>query len=487
MRSILTSFVYFWDDVVIWYFVVLNLFYGFLFLMSVGETWKNWMVATRLHLSARFDREALPPISIIIPAYNEEHTILETLEAQLSLEYPHLEILVVNDGSDDETFESVRVAYDLYEVPPAFIRQLPTEPIQGYYKSRTHPALLVIDKENGGKADALNAGLNASRYPLCATVDADTIIAHDALPRIVRPFLMEDNVAGAGGTIRVANSCTFERGVAVDPRVPTQFLPGVQVVEYLRAFLFGRLGWNRLGGNILVSGAFALFRRDLLMEAGGYPVESVTEDLDLTVSLHRGLREKGREYTLPFVPDPVAWTEVPSDLGSLGRQRERWHRGLIRTLVRNVRMLGNPRYGRIGLVAFPFFTVGEMLAPLVEVIGYVIVFLGIWLHILNWDYALLFAALSLGYMMMLSVWAVMLEEFTYRVYPRTRDFFRLILYALLEPFGYRQLTLYWRLKAFWKVLIGDRSWGRQKRQTRGDPMKASESGGGDRPSVAAAQ
>ncbi|MFQ5678888.1 MAG: glycosyltransferase [Gemmatimonadota bacterium] len=476
MRGILTSFVLFWDDVVIWYFVVLNLFYGFLFLMSVGETWKNWMLATRLHLSARFDRETLPPISIIIPAYNEAVTILDTLEAQLALEYPHLEVIVVNDGSEDETFDAIQRAYELYEVPPAFVRKLETREVRGYYRSRHHPALLVIDKENGGKADALNAGLNAARYPLCATVDADTIIAHDALPRIVRPFLMEDHVAGAGGTIRVANACRFERGVAVDPQVPKRYLAGVQVPEYLRAFLFGRLGWNRLGGNILVSGAFALFRRDLLMETGGYPVKSVTEDLDLTVGLHRALRERGLEYSLPFVPDPVAWTEVPEDVGSLGRQRERWHRGLIRTLLRNARMLVNPRYGRIGVLAFPFFTFGEMMAPVVEVIGYAVVLLGIWLHLLNWDYALLFAALSLGYMMMLSVWAVMLEEFTYRVYPRMWDFFRLILYALLEPFGYRQLTLYWRLKAFWKALIQDRSWGRQKRQDRNDRRPGPERG-----------
>lgn len=466
MREWVLGFVLFWDDVVIWYFAVLNLFYGLLFLLSVGETWKNWLLATRFHLTSRFDEETLPPISILIPAYNERLTILGSLEAQLNLEYPHSEVIVVNDGSSDGTFEAIRAAYDLYEVPPAFVRRLETAPIRAYYRSRVHPALLVIDKENGGKADALNAAINAARYPLCATVDADTIIAHDALPRIVRPFLMEDDVAGAGGTIRVANDCRFEEGVAVEARVPNRFLAGVQVPEYLRAFLFGRLGWNRLGGNILVSGAFALYRRDLLLAAGGYPTESVTEDLELTVGLHRSMREKGLRYTIPFVPDPVAWTEVPEDMASLGRQRDRWHRGLINTLFRNWRMLLNPRYGSIGTVAFPFFFLGEMLAPVVEVIGYAVVLLSWWLGILSPDYALLFVALALGYMMLLSVWAVLLEEFTYRVYPRTRDFFRLLLYAVAEPFGYRQLTLFWRLRAFWKALIRDRSWGDHRRRVK---------------------
>ncbi|MFW6193613.1 MAG: glycosyltransferase family 2 protein [Gemmatimonadota bacterium] len=464
MIDFLTDVVTFWDGIVIWYFAGLNLFYGILFFASVLETWKNWMLASRLHLTERFEAEALPPVSIIMPAFDEEATILESLDAQLHLAYPHHEVIVVNDGSEDDTLSLLRDEYFLYEVPPAFPQRLDTEQVRGYYRSWTHPGLLVIDKENGGKADALNAGLNAARYPLCATVDADTLIDRDALPRVVRPFLIEDDVAGSGGTIRVANDCRFEGGRAVEPRLPKSYLGAIQVPEYLRAFLFGRLGWNRLGGNILVSGAFAVYRRDLLLEMGGYPTDSVTEDLDLTVRLHRHLRDEGKDYSLPFVPDPVAWTEVPEDLKSLGGQRERWQRGLIRTLSGNLGMLFNPSYGRIGTVAFPFFLFGEMLAPVVEVIGYAVVIIGLSLGLLSWEYAALFLALALGYMMLLSVWAVMLEELTYRVYPRTRDFVRMLLYAFFEPFGYRQLTLWWRLKAFWQAMVSDRRWGRHRRR-----------------------
>ena len=460
----LTSFVRFWDGIVLYYFVGLNLFYGLLFLASVTETWRNWLLASRLHVSERFNRDALPPISIVIPAYNEEKAIGDTVRAQLNLDYPHHEVIVVNDGSTDATFEVLQQEFDLYQVPPAFPRELSTEMVWGYYRSSEWPNLLVVDKANGGKSDALNAGVNAARFPLCASVDADTIIARDALPRVVRPFLLEEGVAGSGGTIRVANDCRIVDGVAVEPRVPRKFLAGVQVPEYLRAFLFGRLGWNRLGGNILVSGAFALYDRHLLLEAGGYPVESVTEDLSLPVSMHRSLREQDRSYSLPFVPDPVAWTEVPEDLKSLGRQRERWHLGLIHTIFDNLKMVFNPRYGGIGMVALPFFLLGEMLAPVIEILGYLVVVLGLSLGILSWQYAGLFFAIALGYMMMLSVWAVMLEEFTYRVYPSRKDFVRLLFYAVAEPFGYRQLTVYWRLRAFFRALKGDREWGEHERR-----------------------
>lgn len=470
----LTSFVRFWDDIVLYYFVGLNLFYGVLFLASVGETWRNWLLASRLHVSERFNQEALPPISIVIPAYDEEATIADTVRAQLSLDYPRHEVIVVNDGSTDATFEVLREEYDLYQVPPAFPRKISTDLVWGYYRSSEWPNLLVIDKANGGKSDALNAGVNAARFPLCATVDADTIIARDALPRVVRPFLLEEGVAGSGGTIRVANDCRIVDGEVVEPQVPRKFLAGVQVPEYLRAFLFGRLGWNRLGGNILVSGAFALYDRQLLLEAGGYPLESVTEDLSLTVGLHRSLKEQGRSYSLPFVPDPVAWTEVPEDLASLGQQRERWHRGLIRTLLDNWRMVFNPRYGGIGMVAMPFFLLGEMLAPVVEVLGYLVVALGLGLGVLSWQYAGLFFAIALGYMMMLSVWAVLLEEFTYRVYPSRRDFYRLLLLALAEPFGYRQMTVFWRIRAFFRAVAGDRGWGEHQRRGLGDHRSSDE-------------
>src|SRR5439155_899859 len=219
------------------------------------------------------------------------------------------------------------------------------------YRSRSRSRLLVLDKENGGKADSLNAAINASRFPLVIAVDADTLVEPAVLCRLTRPFLLGRQIAAVGGTVRVANNCTVTDGRVTDARVPAKAIPGIQVVEYLRAFLFGRLGWNRLGGNLIISGAFGLFKKEYVMAVGGYRTNSIVEDLDLVVRMHRHLRRNKVKYEMPFIPDPVAWTEVPESFKILSRQRERWHRGLISAMWQYKGMLFNPRYGRVGLLA----------------------------------------------------------------------------------------------------------------------------------------
>lgn len=464
MLDAILPFVAWADHAIVWYSLALNSFYALLLALSIPEIWKHWKFMRQEDLRAYVGSEALPPISVIIPAYDMAASIVESAGAQLALEYPQHEVVIVNDGSADDTLERLRTAFELYEVPPAFASRIPTRPVRGYYRSRKSPRLLVVDKENGGKADALNAGVNAARYPLVVAVDADTIVARDALLRLVRPFLLGENVAAAGGTIRVANGCRIEQGQVLEARIPRRFLAGVQVPEYLRAFLFGRLGWNRLGGNLIVSGAFGLFQRRYLLEVGGYQAGNVVEDLELVVRLHQHLRRTGAVYDIPFVPDPVAWTEVPSDLRTHARQRERWHRGLILTLTTQLRLLLNPRFGRVGLVTMPFFVFGEMLAPLIEVAGYLVIALGLWLGTVNAELLVLFLFAALGYQVFLSIWAVLLEEVTFRLYRHTSDFFRMIGYAVAEPFGYRQLTVLWRLRAFWNALRGLRSWGEMRRR-----------------------
>ncbi len=451
------------DSAIIWYFLAINSFYGLLLLLSIPEIWKHWKLSSSEDVSRFLGSEALPPISVLMPAYNMEGSIVASVRAQLALTYPQHEVVLINDGSVDGTFDRLRSAFDLYEVPPAIPRRLPTQHVRGYYRSRGAPGLLVLDKDNGGKSDALNAGLGAARYPLVLAVDADTMVESDALLRLARVFLSGRPVAGAGGTIRVANGCRIEDGRVAEVHLPRGFLPGVQVPEYLRAFLFGRLGWNRLGGNLIVSGAFGLFHRQYMLEVGGYATDNVVEDLDLVVRLHKHLKDRGEPYEISFIPDPVAWTEVPSDLRTLGRQRERWHRGLILTMARHRSMMFNPRYGAVGTLMFPFFFFGEMLAPVVELLGYLLTGVGLSLGLLDLEIALLFFAAALGYGMLLSVWAVILDEATFRTYPRHRDFFRMLLFAFLEPFGYRQLTVIWRLRGFWSAFRRHTHWGEMRR------------------------
>jgi cellulose synthase/poly-beta-1,6-N-acetylglucosamine synthase-like glycosyltransferase len=459
-----TNVIHISDLVILVYFLVLNSFYALLLVLSVPEIWEQTRLAEDEDFQRLMQSDALPPISVLVPAHNESATIEASVTAMLTLEYRNFEVIVVNDGSKDDTLERLRHAFDLYEVPATYPTAIATKPLRAVYRSRTRTRLLVLDKENGGKADSLNAAINASRFPLIIAVDADTLIEPDALLRLTRPFLLGRQIAAVGGTVRVANGCTVQDGRVVDARVPARFLPGVQVVEYLRAFLFGRLGWNRLGGSLIISGAFGLFRKEYIHGIGGYRTSSVVEDLDLVVRLHRYLRARKVRYEIPFIPDPVAWTEVPEAGRVLGRQRERWQRGLVAAMWQYKGMLFNPRYGRVGLLAMPFFTFGEMLAPLVEVLGYVITVGGFLLGVVNTSFALLFVAVAWAYGMLLSLWAVALEEVSFRRYRRFGDLARLLLYATLENFGYRQRTVWWRLKAFVTVFTYRHVWGEMTRK-----------------------
>jgi cellulose synthase/poly-beta-1,6-N-acetylglucosamine synthase-like glycosyltransferase len=394
------------------------------------------------------------------------HCSRASIEAILAQDYPaeKLEVVVVNDGSTDATMARLIQAYELFPVPAAFMVTVSTQHVRTYYRSRKHSKLLVIDKENGGKADALNAALNAAHYPYVLAVDADTLIEPDALLRLARPFVLGTRIAAVGGTIRVANSFTTQHGRVTEARVDRRWIPGIQVVEYLRAFLFGRLGWNRIGGNLIISGAFGLFRRDYLLAIRGWTTGTVAEDMDLVVRLHRYLRERRLRDAMPFIPDPVAWTEAPTSRAILGNQRERWHRGLLQTLWGHRGMLFNPRYGALGLVTYPFFLFGEAMAPLVEVFGYAALILGLAFGAVDLHFAWLFLCVAIFYGVLLSTWAILLEEVTFRRYGSQRDVFRLLFYAFAEALGYRQMTIWFRLKAFWKMLRGDQRWGVMRRE-----------------------
>jgi cellulose synthase/poly-beta-1,6-N-acetylglucosamine synthase-like glycosyltransferase len=446
------------------YFVLVNGFYLIL-LVSAGIEMRRHVRSIRGESRWRIlGSAAAPRISVIAPAYNEESTIGESVPALLALFYPNLEIVVVNDGSKDATVDVLRDQYDLVPIDPTHDTEIPCKAVRALYRSRSHPNLVVVDKENGGKADALNAGLNLSTGALVCAIDSDTLIEPDALQRMVRPFLTGDEYIAAGGTIRVANGSRVRWGRVSDGRVARHPIAGIQTVEYLRAYLFGRLGWNRMGGNLIISGAFGLFDRDAVRRAGGYAHDTVGEDMELVIRLRRLAFERREPHGVAFVPDPVAWTEVPESLSVLGRQRDRWHRGLADVLWRHRRVCFNPRYGAMGMIAFPYFVLVELLAPVVEAVGLIGLALGLAFGVINWPFAALFFLAAYGLGLVLSLSGLLLEEFSFHRYWRVRDRLVLLAWAVLENLGFRQMTVVWRLRGLWKYLRGRTDWGSMERK-----------------------
>lgn len=458
-----TEIVLAYNGVVILYLLLVDGFYLFMTLAAFWDIiW--YLVRARTNSSYRLYRSSLTqPISILMPAYNEEASIVECVKGMSLMRYPEFEIIVINDGSKDRTLQ---VLIDHFGLTPALrtpLRKVPHQPVRGIYSSPDYPNLVVVDKVNGGKADALNTGIALSRCPLFCAVDADSLLQEDALERVVQPFIQHPETVAAGGFVRVVNGCEVHAGRVTRVNLPRNLPALFQIVEYLRAFYLGRLGWNPLKGLLIISGAFGLFRTGAVAEVGGYLTGSVGEDMELVVRLHRHFREKGRPYRVAFVPDPVCWTEVPESLKVLARQRDRWHRGLLDTLLRHKRMLLNPRYGAAGVGAMPYFWVVEVFGPLLELSGLVLIPMAAWLGMLDWRAFWIFLVASVLFGMLLSVSAVLAEELSFHRY-RTRQLLALFGVAILENLGYRQLTSWWRLKGIYSFLKGGHHWGEMQRK-----------------------
>jgi cellulose synthase/poly-beta-1,6-N-acetylglucosamine synthase-like glycosyltransferase len=444
---------------VVIYFLGVNSWYLVLLISSLIEMRRHMLLIADESRHLLLSSTLSPTISILAPAFNEESTIEGSLRALLALQYPRLEVIVISDGSTDDTVKVLIERFDLVPVKTIYERRIKTKLVRNLYRSATYPSLVVVDKENGGKADALNVGLSFARGELVCAMDADTLIEGDGLQRMVRPFLYATNVVATGGTIRVVNGSDVNLGRIVKARVTTHALAGIQVVEYLRAFLFGRLGWNRLGGNIIISGAFGLFRRESVVNAGGYLHDTVGEDMELVLRLKRLSYERSGPGTIAFVPDPVAWTEVPETLKVLGRQRDRWHRGLADVLWRHRKMFLNPRYGITGLFVFPYYVFVELLAPLIEAVGLITIVTGLILGFIDWRFAALFYLTAYGLGTALTAFTLILEDISFHRYNTFRDRGLLFWWALMENLGYRQMTVYWRLRGLWKFLLGRKDWG----------------------------
>jgi cellulose synthase/poly-beta-1,6-N-acetylglucosamine synthase-like glycosyltransferase len=409
-----------------------------------------------------------PTLSVIAPAFNESRTIIENVRTLLSLYYNNYEVIVVNDGSKDDSMEKLIEAYELEKVNYYFDYRLPCNRIRGVYKSqnRSFKKLTVIDKVNGGKADSLNAGLNVSKNDLVVSIDADSIMEPDALLKMVKPFLeaKDRKVIGTGGVVRIANSCEISGGHIRKIHLPRKFLPRAQVMEYTRAFLMGRMAWSELDGLLLISGALGMFDREVVIQAGGYRTDTVGEDMELVVRIRRYMVEQGMKYDVVYIPDPLCWTEVPSSLKVLARQRSRWTRGTLETLITHRKLLFNKKYGRLGLLGYPYWLMFEYLAPIIEFFGILwFLFLAVTGR-LNWPFFLLLLGFVYFFAVSLSIWSVLFEEVTFHKYEKRRDVLKLIGTAFLEPFFYHPLVMLMSIKGNIDKLLKRNTWGKMERK-----------------------
>jgi len=427
-----------------------------------------WRYQRRRNVRSRalVDRLASPPlVSVVMPAHNESLTIVDSIRALLVLEYEAREIVVVNDGSSDDTLSVLQQAFRLVPAPVAFDQPLKTAAVRHVYRSIDEPDLVVIDKVSAGsKADASNAGINAASGALVLIIDADTMLEPDALSRAVLPFIEDPTTVAAGGYVAISNGSRVEGNRVIDAGMPRSWLARFQIVEYMRSFLLFRLACASQNAVTIVSGAFGLFRRDAVVEVGGFSDNAIGEDMDLTLRLQRHFRAQRRPVRIAFVPVPVCWTQAPEDLASLRAQRCRWRRGLLQVLWRYRSVIANPRYGAVGMVVLPSTTFFEGVGPLIEVAGYLVTTIAALIGILSWSHYGVLLAASVLFGAATTLLAVLLSDLTARRYLRGRDLAVLCAAAMLENVGYRQLNSWWGCVGTVQALTGKGGWGPMKRR-----------------------
>jgi len=408
---------------------------------------KNSFVNYKEILSSTFS----PSISIIAPAYNESLNIVENVRSLLSNHYVNYDVIIVNDGSKDDSLEKLIQAYDLIQIDIPINNQIKTKPLRGGVYKSTNPAfdkLTVVDKENGGKADALNMGLNISKNKYVACIDVDCLLLEDALQKLIKPFLEETDsqVIAAGGVIRIANSCTIKDGKLLDVNFPKKWLEQGQILEYLRAFLLGRMAWSRLNGLLVISGAFGLFDKKIAIEVGGYDTNTVGEDMEIIVRMRRHMQDMKLKYKVAYIPDPLCWTEAPDNYKTFISQRNRWTRGTIETLKKHRKIGFNRRYFSLGLLSYPYWFIFERMAPIVEVAGIVYFGVLIYFDYVRWDYSLAFILLAYTFSILFSIVAIISEELTYHQYKKKGMGLKLVIISFLEPIVNHPFILYSAIK-----------------------------------------
>jgi cellulose synthase/poly-beta-1,6-N-acetylglucosamine synthase-like glycosyltransferase len=459
MHNGILHFFDYMNAIILVYFLVTNVMYTILMVFSLYTVTMHAQSAAHSSYADLLESPVTPPVALIVPAHNEEDAIVQTVMSLLEIQYPEKELVVVDDGSTDGTVQRLVDQFHLLKMDLIYRETAKCKAPTAFYFNPERPELIVLSKPNGGKADALNAGINMARSPYFCTVDADSIIEPQALLRLMAPVVESTvNTIVSGGVVRIANGCTLRNGRIVDVNLPKSWLERCQVVEYIRTFLFGRPGWNFLNATFICSGAFCLLHRETLLEAGGFSTDTVTEDIDVIATLHRFCKKNKRTYRMVFTTDPICWTEAPHSVGMLARQRRRWQLGLMQTVMKHNDMIFSPRYGLMGLLSMPFHAYIEALGCVIESFGTFLIPFTFLVGAMPFSLFVLLMFLAFGYGTLLSVGSVLLEETTLRRYPKVKDVLNMVLFAMIENVGYRQMVTFFRAQGVIQYFTGLRKW-----------------------------
>ena len=444
--------------------LILNIIYIIQLFVSLIRVHKNYDKTFSDDFYSYIESDNLLPISLIIPAYNEEENIVQNVRSLMKMNYPQFEIIVVNDGSTDKTGELLVNAFHMHKIETSIRYQIPTEKIEGVYFSKDYPNLLYVQKKNGGKSDALNAGINISRYPLFTCLDADSRLEKDALLRLSLEFIKDSRTVVAGGLVRIANGSRIVDGELKGFTMPKKLIERFQIVEYYRSFLMGRVFWSSTNSLLIVSGAFGLFRKQTVIDVGGYKRNTIGEDMEIVVRIHRYMRKNRKKYRIKFNEFSVCWTQGPMSMNDIRSQRRRWQIGLMDTLISHAGMTLNPRYGFVGLVSVPYNWIFELFGAVVEVIGYFLIPFTLIMGELNMFFFVIYFLLSVALGIILSEGSLVIEQYTHRGAMTAKQSIAISVYALLENFGYRQMITVFRVEGIVKYRKLRKSWGKIKRK-----------------------
>lgn len=468
-ETITQSLGLFYENAIFFYCVALFLIYFVLTVLSRLVIHRNKFFARYRNETTILSSPIAPGISVIAPAFNESLNVISNIRSLLTLEYPLFEVIIVNDGSTDDTLEVLIQEFSLTKVDYAYNEILETQPVRGIYRSteKVYNKLTIVDKINGKcKADAVNAGLNVAHHPYFLNTDVDCILDNKTLVKLIRPILEEMKpVIAVGAGLRIANSCEIDSGMMTMVKVPTALLPRFQELEYIRSFIMGKLGWSYINAVPNVSGGLGLFNKEVAIQAGGYDSKSFAEDMDIVVRMVKNRLEEKEEYAVRYIPETLCWTEAPESLSVFVRQRVRWSRGLWQIFATHFKVLFNPKYKRLGLIVFPYNFFFELLAPIIEVLGIIFYICIIILGLVNWQTAIILLIFVYVYLVFISIVAVLWDQFVFKQYKNWKVVFNLTLMAFIEPLIYHPIVLFSCLKGYLYQLVGRKhSWGNMKRK-----------------------